>query len=88
MSITIFIISLGLSALIALAYICIHLLKEYRYSQRTIKNRMRRKEEDDYNRWLHTIGLHETSYYFNPSGIRILNDWLLWKKNVLDKGIL
>jgi len=77
----------GLIALIVL-YIGIMGIKEYRYNQRTIKNRMRRKEEDNYNRWLHTIGLHETSYYFNPSGIRLLNDWLLWKKNVLDRGIL
>jgi len=85
MTIGVFII--GVIALIVL-YIGIIVIKEYWYSQRTIKNRMRRKEEDDYNRWLHTIGLHETSYYFNPSGVRILSNWVMWKKNVLDRRLL
>ena len=50
----------------------IFMIKEYR-----------RIAEEGYNRWLYTIGLHETSCYFNPSGIRILNDWLLLDKDVL-----
>ena len=62
-------------------------LKEYRCKQ-DLRRNIKRREEDNYNRWLHKTGLHETSYYFNPSGIRILNDWILWKKNVLGGDIL
>jgi len=81
MSIVPFII-IGIIALLVL-YIAMIVIKEHIYSQRATKHLTHRKEDDDYNRWLHRIGLQETAYYFNPSGIRILSDWLMWKKDVL-----
>ena len=70
------------TVLVVIAYAGMFALKEYRCAQELRRNKKRR-EKDGYNCWLHTIGLHETSYYFNPSGIRILNDWIRWKKDIL-----
>lgn len=70
------------TVLVVIAYVGMLALKEYYCSQTLLANKKRR-EEEDYNHWLHTIGLHETSYYFNSTGIRRLNYWLLWNKDVL-----
>ncbi len=70
------------TVLVVIAYAGMLALKEYRCAQELRRNKKRR-EEEDYNHWLHTIGLHETSYYFNSTGIKILNYWLQWNKDVL-----
>ena len=66
----------------AIIIIGIVISKEYKSRQAMLASK-KRGEEEDYNRWLHKVGLHETSYFFNPSGVRILNGWRLWKMNVL-----
>lgn len=71
-------------ALAVMAFAGILVLKEHRCTLELRKNKQNR-EEEDHNRWLYNIGLQETSYYFNPSGIRILNSWMLWKLDVLGK---
>lgn len=68
--------------LIIIAYAGMLALKEHRCGQELRRNKKRR-EEEQYNYWLHQIGLCETSYYFNPYGIRLLNDWLLLDKDIL-----
>lgn len=47
-------------------------LKEYQSRQELLANKKRR-EEDNYSKWLLHTGLHETAYYFNTYGIRIFS---------------
>jgi len=75
-------ITIELNALTILAFIITYvtiLVSWQLYKQkRRIAGYNIRMEEELHYRWLMTIGLEETAYYFNNHGLRTVALWHLW----------